>query len=141
VADAATVRRKSLSPLKPCGQCGLLCRKAPQASNRSLCHRCKWLDTAKRRDAATARRLHLVSTGDDITWRELGERDGWICHLCSKRVPKKAGTAKNPKGATVDHLVPVSDDGLHVWENVALAHRSCNLSRGAGGDVQLRLAM
>jgi 5-methylcytosine-specific restriction endonuclease McrA len=31
------------------------------------------------------------------------------------------------------------DGGTHTWDNVALAHRSCNLKRGAGGVAQLRL--
>ena len=46
---------------------------------------------------------------------------------------------KNMDGATVDHLVPLVQGGEHVWENVALAHRRCNLSRGDRGLAQLRL--
>lgn len=42
--------------------------------------------------------------------------------------------------ATMDHLVPLSKGGDHSWENVALAHRSCNSKRGAGRlPAQLRL--
>jgi 5-methylcytosine-specific restriction endonuclease McrA len=46
-------------------------------------------------------------------------------------VPQVAGTAKEPMGGTVDHLVPIVDGGQHVWSNVALAHRICNLARGS----------
>lgn len=86
-----------------------------------------------------ARRTTAEKVGDNITWQELGERDGWRCHLCGLKVLKRGGTAKQPKGATVDHIVPIADHGTHTWDNVALAHRLCNLSRGAGGEAQLRL--
>jgi hypothetical protein len=42
-------------------------------------------------------------------------------------------------GPTIDHLIPVTDDGIDDPVNVALAHRLCNSSRQAGGEVQLRL--
>jgi 5-methylcytosine-specific restriction endonuclease McrA len=60
----------------------------------------------------------------------VGVRDGWVCHLCGGEVVQVAGVADEPWGATVDHLVPVVEGGLHVWGNVALAHRRCNISRG-----------
>lgn len=89
---------------------------------------------------AQARRLDVERRGDkDIHWSTLGERDGWTCHLCSKPVKQQAGTAHVPLGATVDHLLPIAAGGEHVWANVALAHRKCNTSRGAGGIAQLRL--
>lgn len=95
---------------------------------------------ALRRSAAEQRRRNAERAGDQgITWRTVGGRDGWRCHLCRKKVPQHAGTAHEPNGATVDHLVPISCGGAHSWDNVALAHRKCNLSRGDRGIVQLRL--
>lgn len=59
-------------------------------------------------------------------------RDGGFCHICLKHVAKK--------DATLDHLVPLSQNGSHTMENVALAHRVCNSRRGAGRlPTQLRL--
>ena len=38
------------------------------------------------RSTAEARRLDAVRAGDqDIHWTLLGERDGWVCHICSAR--------------------------------------------------------
>jgi 5-methylcytosine-specific restriction endonuclease McrA len=89
---------------------------------------------------AHARRREAERNGNsDIHWHTLGPRDSWRCHLCGGKVPKVGGTAKQPKGATVDHLEPISEGGPHVWSNVKLAHRSCNISRQAGGTVQLLL--
>lgn len=56
---------------------------------------------------------------------------GQSCHLCGEEVPYLAGTAHEPKGATVDHIIPIACGGSHTWANVALAHRTCNISRGA----------
>lgn len=75
-------------------------------------------------------------TGDNITLRQLGERDSWRCHLCGKPVTKTPGNL--PKSPSIDHLVPLSERGTHTWPNVALAHRACNTTRGTG-QAQLRL--
>lgn len=104
------------------------------------CNHCQFIATSTRRNANSAKRRHIECAGDkSISWRTVGERDSWICHLCSRKVPQQAGKAKSPKGATVDHLIPIGNGGLHVWDNVALAHRCCNVNRGANGIAQLKL--
>lgn len=127
------------STLVGCEWCGLPCRHRKHERDQSLCRRCRFIKKGYGRHIAVARRWAVEQAGEDINWRDLGERDGWCCHICSGRVLKRAGTAKQPKGATVDHLVPIADGGSHTWDNVALAHRDCNTSRGAGGQAQLRL--
>ena len=115
------------SDLVACRGCGVPCRKAY-----GRCRRC--MDAARQgnhRDALKRRRERVVQSGDrGIDWRSVGVRDGWVCHLCGGEVLRVAGVADEPWGATVDHLVPVVEGGLHVWGNVALAHRRCNISRG-----------
>lgn len=32
---------------------------------------------------------------------------------------------------TIDHIIPLSKGGLHSWNNIQLAHLSCNSSKGA----------
>lgn len=76
--------------------------------------------------------------GESFTLREIAERDGWRCHLCRRRVPDREYAAR-PLDPTIDHLVPVSAGGLHVRENVALAHNRCNYERQADGPAQLLL--
>lgn len=59
-------------------------------------------------------------------------RDAGKCHLCHKKVPRAV--------FTLDHLTPLSRGGEHSHRNLAVAHRSCNSSRGAGRrPAQLRL--
>lgn len=72
------------------------------------------------------------------TLHGLAERDGRTCHICGGKVDMRL-SGMHPKGATIDHLVPLSAGGLDEPTNVALAHRKCNVDRGVGGEVQLRL--
>lgn len=112
----------------------------PLLSQGKRCVSCQFTFETNMRNATHARRQRAERSGDSgIHWRTLGDRDNWTCHLCDKRVARVAGTAKNVDGATVDHLLPISLGGEHTWSNVKLAHRSCNVSRGNRGTVQLML--
>jgi 5-methylcytosine-specific restriction endonuclease McrA len=134
--------RQTECALAPCEECGKPCRPYMQRNMRTLCVPCRvvWRTTARARSGCRSRRWAAETIGDrGINWTSLGERDGWMCHLCGKSVKRLAGTAYVPQGATVDHLIPISAGGSHTWDNVSLAHRSCNISRGAKGVAQLRL--
>lgn len=123
-------------PARSCPDCGV----AHHYGGGARCAECALQYRMSLRSESQARRLEVENRGDrDIHWRPLGERDGWTCHLCRKSVKCVGGTAHEPFGATVDHLIPIAAGGEHVWSNVALAHRRCNISRGVGGVSQLRL--
>lgn len=77
------------------------------------------------------------SNGDKITLKALRLRDGGICHICRRRVPKSTKT--RARQGSVDHLIPIADGGTHTWDNVALAHLGCNSKRGVHGPAQLRM--
>ena len=52
-----------------------------------------------------------------LTRRAVFARDAWTCQYCGAR-------AEN-----LDHVVPRSRGGLHVWENVVAACRRCNAKK------------
>lgn len=84
-------------------------------------------NTAKRRAQKKG-----ADQAEDIDLAQLAKRDGFICHICKGRVL--------PPDASIDHLIPLSKGGQHIWANVALAHGRCNSRRGAGRlPAQLRL--
>jgi hypothetical protein len=60
----------------------------------------------------------------ELTLDELGARDGWRCHICTRSVTREQASA--------DHLVPFSDGGDGSALNIRLAHRVCNSRRGSG---------
>lgn len=104
-------------------------------SNRKYCTRECALRAAKRNGKHRRRTVERV--GDFITITRLGERDGWVCHLCGKPIKLRSGGAA--MAPSIDHLIPISAGGAHVWSNVAIAHKRCNSRRRTGGKVQLRL--
>jgi 5-methylcytosine-specific restriction endonuclease McrA len=58
------------------------------------------------------------------------ERDDWTCGICSLAVDP-AARFPDAGSATLDHVVPMSRGGGHVWANVQLAHFYCNSIKGA----------
>ena len=65
-----------------------------------------------------------------LTRRAVFARDGWSCQYCSAQ-------AEN-----LDHVIPRSRGGEHVWENVVAACRRCNAKKENRllGEVGLTLA-
>lgn len=51
------------------------------------------------------------------------ERDNYTCYLCCKVVKKG--------DESLDHVVPLTRGGTHTYDNLRLAHRSCNSRKGA----------
>lgn len=124
-----------------CDTCSRLSVRAINQVHKLSCHDCQ---LERRRDhwrhKNRQRRLaRKGATAVRYTLTKIGDRDGWKCHICGKKVDVNLSGMANA-GPTIDHLVPVSAGGSDDEWNVALAHRICNLSRGAGGMVQLRLA-
>lgn len=61
---------------------------------------------------------------EQIDTAVVAERDGWRCAICAGTVTRATWS--------LDHMIPLSKGGPHTYENVVLAHRSCNSRRGAG---------
>jgi hypothetical protein len=120
--------------LIPCMACGV---PVMSIGVRTHCADCR-----KTHQAAINRRKNSKRKGASIgihyTVNEIGDRDGWRCHLCRRKINRTLpGT--DELGPTIDHLIPVAHGGVDERENVAIAHRSCNVKRQDRGAVQLRL--
>jgi len=67
------------------------------------------------------RRARLVNaTVEDFDEKEVWERAGYACVYC--------GATDN---LSIDHIKPLSKDGAHGLDNLCVACRSCNSSKGA----------
>lgn len=100
------------------------------------------LDPPSTAAAEARQRRHMrrraQTHGKPFRFDAIAERDGWRCHLCGRRIDPTI-SRRHPMGATIDHLVPIAAGGGDEPENVALAHRDCNIRRGTKGIAQLRL--
>lgn len=67
-------------------------------------------------------------------------RDGWRCWLCGCRTPKRLlRSYKDPSAPTLDHIIPISAGGGHLWSNVQCACRQCNSIKSGKPLGQQRL--
>lgn len=78
-----------------------------------------------------------------VTPEKVFARDGYRCHLCGRKTPKRLRGKNVPASPELDHIVPINAQGSpgHVWTNVACACRQCNMSKGVRPIGQLRLAV
>ena len=57
------------------------------------------------------------------------ERDDFTCQLCGDRLEMDA-PRWHPKSPTIDHIVPLSTGGDHLYSNIQAACFRCNTSKG-----------
>lgn len=121
----------SQTELSFCPVCGGM------AIGRKYCStRCRnaW-QNARKKD----RRILKLSSGecDKITLKALYERKNGICYICGGECDYSDFEVR-PDGTfiagdnypSIEHIVPLSKGGLHIWANVDLAHRICNALKG-----------
>lgn len=108
------------------GLCSMHWRRAARADGRES--NPAW--TEGRKASYHKRRAQKLSTQvEDIRPIDIYERDIWLCGLCLTPVDPDS-RYPDPRSASLDHVQPLSLGGAHTYENVQLAHLSCNLSKG-----------
>lgn len=124
-----------------CHQCGTLIMT--KHKNRKFCSdNCQWRSGARhRKNTRTAREAN--HGGDEykeerIERSEVLRRDKYRCALCGKHISRRA-RYPNREAGTVDHIIPLSRGGLHIWANVQAAHAGCNREKYTTARGQLRL--
>lgn len=58
------------------------------------------------------------------------EKHKWVCQQCRCKTPKTNISKTLPDAPTLDHIIPVSKGGGHLYSNVQLLCRACNTSKG-----------
>lgn len=86
-----------------------------------------------------ANRYGCSEFDETITLNALVKRDKGVCQICRK-LTDKSDINNGHIGRlypTLDHIIPLSKGGTHTWDNVQLAHMSCNAGkcdRLSGGE-------
>ena len=69
----------------------------------------------------------------DITLQKLFDKYEGICYLCGKEcdfndkvITEEGYTIVGKNYPSIEHVIPISKNGLHSWDNVNLAHHYCN---------------
>lgn len=66
-------------------------------------------------------RKHNVTIGP-VDFIAILARDGWVCHICGDFVTRPE--------LSFDHIIPLNKGGAHTEDNLAVAHLTCNKSKG-----------
>ena len=75
------------------------------------------------------RRMKADTAVEPIVNERVFDRDGWVCGICAEPVHPDEKWP-HPRSASLDHIVPLSLGGAHVYENVRLTCLRCNVARG-----------
>ena len=57
------------------------------------------------------------------------ERDGWTCQICGVSTPKSRRGTKHFNAPELDHRIPMSKGGGHLYSNVQCACKRCNAQK------------
>lgn len=68
---------------------------------------------------------------------ELARVYGWRCWLCGGVIDPSLDRRRRG-GATIDHVLPRLHGGSDSLENLRLAHKGCNSTKGARGAWRVR---
>jgi 5-methylcytosine-specific restriction endonuclease McrA len=131
------------------------CRKCGgeiKQNNKQMCTRhCK---ECRKKASIEARRKERHKYGKTLTHKKRAEKYGvpyelinrvkvfemygWKCAECKKHTPKDImRTFDNPDAPTLDHIVPISKGGPHLYSNVQLLCRQCNYMKSDAVTVLL----
>jgi len=66
-----------------------------------------------------------------LSRREIFIRDNYTCQYCDRQLTD----------LTIDHVIPRSRGGQHVWDNVVSACRQCNHRKGGKSIAEARMAL
>lgn len=108
------------------GLCIVCWKRAGRASGQILPE--PWNE--RRKANSHKRRAQKLGTRTELLRPiDIYERDIWLCGLCSTAVDPDAAWP-DPMSPSLDHILPLSKGGAHTYENVQLAHLTCNVSKG-----------
>lgn len=96
--------------------CSKVCAKKSSNRKKESCHRGR----AKKYQVA-------YESVDPI---KVFERDGWMCQICGTHTPRKHRGTTRKNAPELDHRIPMSKGGGHLYENTQCACRQCNGSKG-----------
>lgn len=109
------------------GYCSAECRDAHTKERVKISHK-------GRQDSHRHRALKFGCAYDSsVTLAKLIKRDGLRCALCGEMCDLKDHSwsqYSGPMYPSIDHIVPMSKGGGHVWSNVQIAHIICNSEKG-----------
>lgn len=84
-------------------------------------------DPSRHKKGSHRRRAKIYNVDfETIDVLKVFERDMWRCQICGKKTPKEKRGTGYSNAPEIDHRVPMSKGGGHLYRNVQCACRKCN---------------
>lgn len=109
--------------------CSPACRRAGKSLSRAKA-RARAIGAARPMRSHRDRVRAFGGEYEFVDTRVVYERDRWVCQLCGESVGPLV-KYPDPRSASLDHVLPLARGGDHTYDNVQLAHLSCNVRKGA----------
>lgn len=116
----------------------------PRAANQVYCSQ-KCINYVAWQKRSDAKRISGDGTVETISLKAVYRRDHGRCYICGCKTDWNDrrlvnGTwAVGPKYPTRDHVVALHNGGLHTWDNIRLACKSCNSKKRDLGQIRLAI--
>lgn len=110
--------------------CGLPCARAWQIRNLTDDMKAERLRERRRLTCAVRRARRNGGRMPVRAWRHVCDRYGYVCWLCGTPIDATLQAPDDPRGPSVDHVVPLVLGGSDDLSNLRPAHFSCNSRRG-----------
>ena len=123
--------KKTWIPPEPfkCKECGKLHQpRFKDSKRRVFCsERCekRYRNKIYGKDARKRARYFNVEY-EPVNVFKVFRRDNWHCQICGKITPKKNRGTRYSNAPELDHRIPISKGGGHLYSNVQCACRKCN---------------
>ena len=112
---------------RPSVYCSDQCRERGRALSRTIGHR------VNRLKYGTTHRKRARQAGvayEPVNKIKVFDRDGWRCQICGKNTPRLRMGGMTTNAPELDHRIPLSKGGGHLYVNVQCACRKCNNDKG-----------
>ena len=128
------LRRERVAELtRPCVECGTPFYN-PHPHALTCTPLCSKRRSNRLRRMYDSKRLNETNIVDkDITVQKLFDKYDGICYLCGKEcdfndkvITEEGYTIVGKTYPSIEHVIPISKNGMHSWDNVNLAHHYCN---------------
>lgn len=101
----------------------------------------KRLDLASKHAQIRRSRKKMLPYDERITRNRIRQKLGDNCYYCGVEMDFTPASGRKFKKnhATIEHLIPLSKGGHHIWENVVLACHNCNVVKNAKSEIEFRI--
>lgn len=115
---------------RPCSECGNMFVPTYGNKRRTYCSKSCSRRASNRVSKSARRAKARALPSEPVNPIAVFERDGWKCRLCGIDTPRGLRGTIAANAPELDHIIPVSKDGPHTYENVQCACRKCNNEKG-----------